>query len=90
MHGSIAGAAQADAVAKAIEDLINNPIVPFGEKNSGSLCFYSEKLNDIEQERSQVALRGVELRRIVNEALTAVYAPCRPPSCTGLTRCRPA
>lgn len=74
MHGSIAGAAQADGVAKAIEDLINDPIVPFGEKNGG-LCFYSEKLNDIEQERSQVALRGVELRRIVNEALTAVYAP---------------
>jgi len=74
MHGSIAGAAQADAVAKAIEDLINDAIVPFGEKDGG-LCFYSEKLNDIEQERSQVALRGVELRRIVNEALTAVYAP---------------
>jgi hypothetical protein len=74
MHGSIAGAAQADAVAKAIEDLINDPIVPFGEKD-GSLCFYSEKLNNIEQERSQVALRGVELRRIVNEALSAVYSP---------------
>lgn len=74
MHGSIAGASQADAVAKAVEDLINDPIVPFGEQD-GNLCFFSEKLNDIEQERSQVALRGVELRRIVNEALTSVYAP---------------
>jgi hypothetical protein len=74
MHGSVTGTAQADAVTKAIEDLINDPIVPFGEQDS-SLCFYSEKLNDIEQERSQVALRGVELRRIVNEALAAVYAP---------------
>lgn len=74
MHDSIAGASQADAVAKAVEDLINDPIVPFGEQD-GNLCFFSEKLNDIEQERSQVALRGVELRRIVNEALTGVYSP---------------
>lgn len=74
MHASIAGASQADAVAKAVEDLINDPIVPFGEQD-GNLCFFSEKLNDIEQERSQVALRGVELRRIVNEALTRVYSP---------------
>ena len=74
MHASIAGASQADAVSKAVEDLINDPIVPFGEQD-GNLCFFSEKLNDIEQERSQVALRGVELRRIVNEALTSVYAP---------------
>lgn len=74
MHASIAGASQADAVAKAVEDLLNDPIVPFGEQD-GNLCFFSEKLNDIEQERSQVALRGVELRRIVNEALTSVYAP---------------
>jgi hypothetical protein len=74
MHASIAGLSQADAVAKAVEDLINDPIVPFGDQD-GNLCFYSEKLNDIEQERSQVALRGVELRRIINEALTLVYAP---------------
>ena len=74
MHASVVGSSQADAVVKAVEDLINDPIVPFGEQD-GNLCFYSEKLNDIEQERSQVALRGVELRRIVNEALTNVYAP---------------
>jgi hypothetical protein len=74
MHASIGGASQADAIAKAVEDLINDPVVPFGEQD-GNLCFYSEKLNNIEQERSQVALRGVELRRIVNEALTSVYSP---------------
>ena len=74
MHDSIAGASQAEAIAKAVEEMINDPIVPFGEQD-GNLCFFSEKLNDIEQERCQVALRGVELRRIVNEALTSVYAP---------------
>lgn len=74
MHASVAGVSQADAVNKAVEDLINDAFVPFGEKD-GNLCFFSEKLNDIEQERSQIALRGVELRRIMNEALTNVYAP---------------
>ena len=74
MHASITVASQADSVDKAVEDLINDPIIPFGEQD-GNLCFFSEKLNDIEQERSQVALRGVELRRIVNESLTRVYAP---------------
>ncbi|MFX6190221.1 hypothetical protein ABTF51_19985, partial [Acinetobacter baumannii] len=71
MHGSVSASSQVDAIAKAVEDLINDPIVPFGEQD-GNLCFFSEKLNNIEQERSQVALRGVELRRIVNEALTGV------------------
>jgi hypothetical protein len=74
MHASVAGVSQADAVNKAVEDLINDAFVPFGEQD-GNLCFFSEKLNDIEQERSQIALRGVELRRIMNEALTNVYAP---------------
>lgn len=74
MHDSIAGGTQAEVVSKAIDDLINDSIIPFGEK-SGNLCFFSEKLNDIEQERSQVALRAIELRRIVNDALTSVYAP---------------
>ena len=74
MHGIISGASEADAVSKAVEDLINDAIVPFGEQD-GNLCFYSEKLNDIEQERSQVAMRGAELKRIVNEALSSVYSP---------------
>lgn len=72
MHSSVVGISQADDINKAVEDLINDPIVPFGEQD-GNLCFFSEKLNDIEQERSQVALRSVELRRIVNEALTNAY-----------------
>jgi hypothetical protein len=74
MHSSVAGASKLVEIEAAIEDLIRDKYVPFGEQD-GELCFFSEKLNDIEQERSQVALRGVELRRIVNEALTRVYAP---------------
>lgn len=74
MHDSVSGATQFDAINQAIEQLISDPIVPFGEQE-GKLCFFSEKLNDIEQERSQVALRGVELKRIANTALTEVFSP---------------
>src|SRR5690606_9267852 len=72
MHGSIASPSQAEAIKQAVEDLITDPIVPFGEQD-GFLRFFSEKLNDIEQERSQIPLRTVELKRIANNALTAAY-----------------
>lgn len=74
MHSSVSGSSNIVEVEAAIEELIKDKFVPFGEQD-GNLCFFSEKLNDIEQERSQVALRGVELRRIINEALLGVYAP---------------
>lgn len=74
MHDSVGGASQAAAIDQAIEELITDPIVPFGEQD-GALCFFSEKLNDIEQERSQIGLRGVELKRIANTALTEVFSP---------------
>ncbi|NCC22319.1 MAG: BREX system P-loop protein BrxC [Alphaproteobacteria bacterium] len=74
MHGEVTAGSQAEAVNQAIEELIADPIVPLGEQD-GHLRFFSEKLNDIEQERSQLALRSVELRRIANAAVTDVFAP---------------
>lgn len=74
MHPSITTESQAEKVKTAIEELISDPIVPFGEQE-GNLCFFSEKLNDIERERSEIALRSVELRRIVNEAIREAYSP---------------
>ncbi len=40
-------------VKQAVEDLISDAIVPFGEQD-GNLRFFSEKLNDIEQERATI------------------------------------
>lgn len=74
MHDSIDGPSRGDEVDAAINDLISDPIVPFGEKD-GSLCFFSEKLNDIEQERAQIPLRTIETRRIQNEALRDAFKP---------------
>lgn len=74
MHPGISDASSLDEVKAAIEDLISDAIVPFGEQD-GQLCFFSEKLNDIEQERATIPLRAVELRRIQNEALKEAYSP---------------
>lgn len=74
MHGGVADASAADQVKKAVEELISDAIVPLGEQD-GNLCFYSEKLNDIEQERGTIPLRAVELRRIQNETLREAYSP---------------
>lgn len=74
MHDNVSGPSQLDAIDQAIEDLINDRYVPFGEQE-GVLRFFSEKLNTIEQERSQIPVRGVELKRIENTALTDVFSP---------------
>lgn len=74
MHAGISDASNADAVKQAVDELINDAIVPFGEQE-GNLCFFSEKLNDIEQERASIPLRGVELRRIQSDALREAYGP---------------
>ncbi|MGX5914818.1 BREX system P-loop protein BrxC [Aliidiomarina sp. Khilg15.8] len=74
MHAGISDGSNADAVKQAVDELINDSFVPFGERE-GNLCFFSEKLNDIEQERASIPLRSVELRRIQNDALREAYAP---------------
>ncbi|XOV89812.1 MAG: BREX system P-loop protein BrxC [Pseudomonadota bacterium] len=74
MHGGVADASAAEQVKKAVEELISDAIVPLGEQD-GNLCFHSEKLNDIEQERGTIPLRAIELRRIQNETLREAYSP---------------
>ena len=74
MHPGIASSSCKDDVENAVNEMINDPIVPFGEQE-GNLCFFSEKLNDIEQERAQIPLRSIETRRIYNEALKETFNP---------------
>lgn len=74
MHPSISAPSRKEDIEKAVSELINDPIVPFGEQD-GNLCFFSEKLNDIEQERAQIPLRSAETRRIFNEALREALSP---------------
>jgi hypothetical protein len=74
MHGSVMEQSQKEAVNQAIEELINDPKVPLAEKD-GELCFFSERLNDIEQERHQLRLPSIELRKINNSSLRDVMSP---------------
>jgi len=74
MHPAVDAPSRQEQVEAAIQDLIAEPMVPFGEKD-GNLCFFSEKINDIDQKRTQVPLRSIETRRIQNEALRRVFTP---------------
>jgi len=74
MHPGINDASLFDSVKQAVEELISDSFVPFGEQE-GQLQFFSEKLNDIEIDRANIPLKAVELRRIQNEALQEVYSP---------------
>ena len=74
MHASVDGASQKEAITKAIEELINEPLVPFGEQD-GWLRFYSERLNDIQKERAEIPVRSSETRRILNESLREALSP---------------
>ncbi len=74
VHGAIDAPSQRDLVEAAIKELINDAIVPFGEKE-GNLCFFSEKLNEIDQERAVIPIRTLEARRIQNEVLRELFSP---------------
>ena len=74
MHPGINSSSQLENVESAIEELISDPTVPFGEQD-GNLRFFSEKLNDIERERAQIPLRSLETLRIYNEIVKEVFSP---------------
>lgn len=74
MHPSITAASQADAVRKAVDEMLGDVLVPLGEKD-GNLVFLSEKLRDIEQERGGIPLRSVDVKRIFNDALREAFNP---------------
>lgn len=74
MHPSVTAPSQLDAVKKAVDDMLNDVLVPLGEKD-GKLVFLSEKLRDIEQERGAIALRTVDVKRILNDALRETFDP---------------
>ena len=74
MHPAITAASLKEDVRKAVEEMLNDVQVPLGEKD-GNLCFLSERLRDIEQERGTIALRTIDVRRIFNAALLDAFKP---------------
>jgi hypothetical protein len=74
MHPTVSSSSIKDEVKSSIEKMLDNAFVPLGEKD-GSLRFFSEKLNDVEQERAQLALRSSDVQRIFSNALRDTLTP---------------
>ena len=74
MHPSVAHSSRFDEVQSAVQEMLNDPLIPLGEKD-GTLHFLSEKLREIEEERGKIALRSLEMRRIFSEALKETFDP---------------
>jgi hypothetical protein len=74
MHPSVESPSRREEIIKAIDLMTADKHIPFGEQE-GDLCFFSEKLNDIEQERSQIPLRTIETRRLFNKAIEEAFSP---------------
>jgi hypothetical protein len=74
MHPMVDASSARETIDRAIEELTSDSIVPFGEKE-GNLCFFSEKISEIDQERTQIPLRTIEVQRIQNEAIRQVFDP---------------
>ena len=74
MHPAVDADAMTDRVKAVIDEMLKDQFVPLMEKD-GNLRFFSEKLNDIEQERGTISVRTQEFRRIFNTALREVFDP---------------
>jgi hypothetical protein len=74
MHPLIEASSRLEEVRQSIEEMLREPLVPLSE-NDGNLSFLSEKLRDIDLERTCVPLRSFDLRRISNDALRDSYDP---------------
>jgi hypothetical protein len=75
-HPSVNHPSRLDGVRKAVEVMLNEPLVPLSVKDEdGSLYFLSEKLRDIEKERGSISPREIETQRNFNNALRASIDP---------------
>jgi hypothetical protein len=74
MQASISQTQDEAAFNSAVDDLINEPSIPFSEQD-GYLGFISEKLTEIQRARNEIALKTVELRRILSDTLKNSLSP---------------
>lgn len=74
IHPTVDSQSQLEAVKHAVDELLADKYAPFGEED-GELVLLSEKLRNIEEERGNIALRSVDIKRICNEALRECFSP---------------
>ena len=65
MHPAVDADSRQEPVRQAVEAMLQEPQVPLSDKE-GELSFLSEKLRDIDVERTQITLRSVDVRNILN------------------------
>ncbi|MBW4696203.1 MAG: BREX system P-loop protein BrxC [Lyngbya sp. HA4199-MV5] len=74
MHPTVDAPSRLEEVRQAIDTMLHEPLIPLSE-NEGILGFLSEKLRDIDLERTSVPLRSFDIRRISNDALREGFDP---------------
>jgi len=74
MQSSITQTQDEAAFNEAVDDLINEPNIPFSEQD-GYLGFISEKLTEIQRARNEIGLKTIELRKILSETLKGCLSP---------------
>jgi hypothetical protein len=74
MHPAVDADSRQEPVRQAVEAMLQEPQVPLSDKE-GELSFLSEKLRDIDVERTQITLRSVDVRNILNGALRECFDP---------------
>jgi hypothetical protein len=74
MHEEINASTREDDIEAAIGELLADPMVPLGE-TEGKLQFFSEVVNEIEQERGRITPRIADTRRIFNETIKDLFDP---------------
>lgn len=74
MQPSVTAASKLETVKAAIDEMLRDPRVPLDDKD-GNLRFLSDKLLNIQKERSEIATRSTDLNRIFNENLREVFEP---------------
>ena len=74
MQSNISQTQDETAFNAAVDDLINEANIPFSEQD-GYLGFISEKLTEVQRARNDIALKTVELRRILSETLKHSLSP---------------
>lgn len=74
MQESVNAPSKLEDVKKAVEEMLRDSRVPLDDKD-GNLRFLSDKLLNIQKERSEIATRSSDLSRIFNENLREVFEP---------------
>ena len=74
MHPAIDSPSLEQQVAESVDAMLKKSGFPLAEQG-GNLRFLSEKLNDIEHERADLAPRAPDRARIFNDTLRSVFEP---------------